>query len=608
MPDPVVLPPDQVPVEELLPHRPPLLFVRRLLEWRRHHAAAEAVIDPSWLWPDAQTVPRPLLIEAIAQTVAAAVGYESLVDRLPREEGLLVSCRKFSFHRDVPARTALRVEIYEERTIRPFGMGQGKVMIGGDLVAEGDLQFVSLNPEGRPVDRQEIAESGPPSPPQAGPIDLSPLDIHSLARAGAVALGVNVGKGDRVLIALPNGALFLAALLGTWEQGAEALLVDSGSGPDIRKATDFLRPKIAVLEGEPMEAEILSGIDRKEPGLAHVPSGPLMLFTSGSTGEPRGVLTSCERLMPEALFLQTLLGLGPGVRAASLVPWSHAYGFIVGLLAPLSSGCDLILSQVSTPREMLEVMGADRSDVVLSTPAQLGPLARLALSAGQGRFARIVSSGASLPETVGDLWRRDLKTEVIEIYGSTETGGVAYRKEKGAFIPFPHVAWRIATDPDHDGELEVRSLVVSDQAVGPGGRWFALKDPDGWYRTGDSARIDGQGFALLGRTDRIVKIGGKRISLDEIERAILATGLVEDAAVWAGKRRSRPDLELRAAVTPLSANLAELEDRLRSDLPSFKRPRRIAALESFPGSREGKKSIERIAEAAEDADKDRRKK
>jgi len=145
----------EIPVEQLLPHRPPFLFVSRLVLCEPGHAVAEARIDPSWLWgARAGTVPRALMIEILAQTVGAATAYEAMIENRERESGLLVAARRFSFSKDVTASELLESETWEGRMMKPFGSARGIVRCRGEIVAQGELQFISLNPDGGITERQ----------------------------------------------------------------------------------------------------------------------------------------------------------------------------------------------------------------------------------------------------------------------------------------------------------------------------------------------------------------------------------------------------------------------------------------------------------------------
>jgi len=150
-----IISPREIPVERLLPHRPPFLFVSRLVLCEPGHAVAEARIDPSWLWgTEAGTVPRAIMIEILAQTVGAATAYEAMIENRERERGLLVAARRFSFSKDVAASELLESETWEGRMMKPFGSARGVVRCGGETVALGELQFISLNPDGGITERR----------------------------------------------------------------------------------------------------------------------------------------------------------------------------------------------------------------------------------------------------------------------------------------------------------------------------------------------------------------------------------------------------------------------------------------------------------------------
>jgi len=440
---------------------------------------------------------------------------------------------------------------------------------------------------------------------------MTPESAAAMADSAAALFRNRKITGGRVILALKNSTAFAAALLGGFKAGLEMVLVDHGSLSDIQKALDLTGAAAVIAEEEQYAALCSCGAVLMHPGEftsvraerssgSRLPdSGNYVLFTSGSTGGPRGVVYSMERIRPELESLKRILSLKKGERVTSLVSWCHIYGLHAGLLAPLDAGCSVRIANEAAPARMLEIMHAEVSDVVLLTPAQLRPLGTLAMARQRRSYSRLASSGAHLADDVSEVWRDTLGAKVTDIYGSTEAGGVAFRTGQTVFSPFEHVECMVrpgkrGAEESTPDELFVRSPVSALSALGEGEEESGLVDDDGFLATGDAVEKADNGFVLIGRMDGIVKLGGRRVSLHEIEKTIMSTGLAENAVAWMHKRGAGHERELWAAVVPAASDTAEIRRRLGEALPPYRRPRRIVALESFPGTRPGKISIEML--------------
>ena len=190
----------------------------------------------------------------------------------------------------------------------------------------------------------------------------------------------------------------------------------------------------------------------------------------------------------------------------------------------------------------------------------------------------MLSSGA--PLSAADAAAFFARTGIwpLEIYGSTETGGIAVRRQDVAdapWSPLPGVDCRVVGDI-----LSVRSPFVSPDAG---------QDSDGYFATADRAqeRPDGR-FQLLGRADGVVKVGGKRVELADIETLLLALDRVQDAVVMALPLESGRGQEIVALVA--SDRLpGDLTRELREKLPSISWPRRLRSVRAIPTTAAGKR-------------------
>lgn len=349
-----------------------------------------------------------------------------------------------------------------------------------------------------------------------------------LARAGAWAV---LGRRDgaaRVALYHEDSLEFAAALLGAWAAGKTVWL-----------PADVLPATCAMLAGQvdefwgrfppgqapcaPNDTDVapppdFSGIDA---GFA-----ALVVFTSGSTGTPVAIPKRLAQLTDEVQTLERHFGAGLGDAAIlATVSHQHIYGLLFRVLWPLAAGRAIDALRLEFP-ETMAVQIAARPCVLLTSPAHLKRLPEHIDWRGAAACVRAVfSSGGLLEAGAAHHAAATFGRMPVEVYGSSETGGVAWRqrgfdKQDGddGWTPLPGVGWRL-----DDGVLAIRSAHAE---AGQGG--------DGWLRTADRAGDLGGGrFLLHGRADRLVKIEEKRVSLDALEAALLATGLAREARVLA---------------------------------------------------------------------------
>jgi acyl-coenzyme A synthetase/AMP-(fatty) acid ligase len=329
------------------------------------------------------------------------------------------------------------------------------------------------------------------------------------------------------------------------------------------------------------------------PGLAAldlarepIPGGRIEFWTSGSTGEPKRLVKDLAQLEAEVAMLERTFGARlEGCVMAGTVPHHHIYGCLFRLLWPLHAGRPFLIQPCGDPDSFLRTLEALPRTALVASPAHLSRLpALLDLSALPKPPAAVFSSGGPLAHGDALAWRACVPEGVAEIYGSTETGGIAWRSQ-GADPQ--SVLWRPVDDVAlayADGALVVTSFRA-------GGAPLRLED---------AAEPAGDGrFRLLGRLDRVVKLEEKRISLPELEKALETHPWVQRAAlvVLAGARPA-----LGAVVVPqpgAPAERATLVHELRIHLgrrfEGQALPRRWRFPDALPYDERGKLTAQALA-------------
>jgi acyl-coenzyme A synthetase/AMP-(fatty) acid ligase len=241
--------------------------------------------------------------------------------------------------------------------------------------------------------------------------------------------------------------------------------------------------------------------------------------TSGSGGAPKCIVKRFGqlRLENEALERQW----GPQLEGAVIVaavPHYHMYGVNLRILWPLI-GRRPFTSRTYTLPAALTADIAGRRCVIVASPAFLSRVENVDQLPDASQVAGVFSSGAPLPEETAKRLKQDWGHAPIEIYGSTETGGIAWRRFSGVA---DDRVWR----PLDEVEIDLRAEPVGERL------WVKSAWTDGadWFATGDFARRDSSGgFSLAGRVDDIVKFEDKRVSLEQMRRRLVRHAWARDA-------------------------------------------------------------------------------
>lgn len=258
--------------------------------------------------------------------------------------------------------------------------------------------------------------------------------------------------------------------------------------------------------------------------------GTISIFTSGSTGEPKKIDKRWQQLKTEIKVLeQTWGGQLGGAHIVSTISHQHIYGLLFKVLWPLFCGRCFDSAVYQYPEPLLERIAKLPAVALISSPAHLKRIPKMIdLARAKGRLVAVFSSGGPLPNDAAAGITRALDLGVIEVFGSTETGGVAYRSQTqpGAITPWtPLPQVNIRPDPE-DGCLLIHS---------------PFEGSGTWCKMGDIVELldDGR-FHTQGRADKIVKVEEKRLSLAEVEARLAASDLIAEAAatVLDGNRRS----------------------------------------------------------------------
>ena len=316
-----------------------------------------------------------------------------------------------------------------------------------------------------------------------------------------------------VALFLSDARLFSIWLLACWQDGRCVIL----PGDATPGTAQQLQARGALLLGDFAKAV------RREPpeSAAMTTLGPLTdalpaveVFTSGSTGQPVCIAKTLRQLDAEVQVLEQIFGadLACDLEFNTTVSHQHLYGLLFSVLWPLARAQHALAHSLTYPEELI---ARDQNYLLISSPAFLKRLPRELPWPKPSRCQRLFSSGGPLPTSAAYSARECLGVRVNEIYGSSETGGIARRNDPNAsWIPQPGVEVRMK---DH-ACLAIRSPFLPN---------------DEWFVTADRAQRTADGFMLMGRDDRIIKIEEKRISLTALENSLQAHRWVSEARIVA---------------------------------------------------------------------------
>ncbi|MFN8218377.1 MAG: 3-phosphoshikimate 1-carboxyvinyltransferase [Solirubrobacterales bacterium] len=363
---------------------------------------------------------------------------------------------------------------------------------------------------------------------------------HALRRSGARVLAV----ADRF-----RGRDHLAetvALLGGAEPGlgVEHVLVAAGAAPRPLPADDGVRWHRLDGGGRRADREALAARRPATDTTAH------LFFTSGTSGEPKGVLHRYDTLTRAAFMEVEHLGLGREDRMFIPTPLAHQTGFLYGMWLAFVLGSTQILQDVWDPGLGIEALRRWEGTFVQAATPFLADIVRGVEEGEQAPPALrlFVVTGAAVPRALAARATETLSAAVCGAWGSTESclaaladpaddpaqiWGADGRALAGTELRVTDEDGR-ELEPGEEGNFEVRSRCLFEGYLGRPDLTEAAFTPDGWYRTGDLATIDADGYLrITGRVNDVINRGGEKVPVAEIEQLLYEHPAIEDVAIVA---------------------------------------------------------------------------
>lgn len=370
-----------------------------------------------------------------------------------------------------------------------------------------------------------------------------------------------------------------------------------------------------VRENLSLGDKITAAIGPVFPGLvrrqARYKSPGVILFTSGTEGEPKGVVLSHENVMANVEQVRAHIGLSPeSDKLFNPLPTFHCFGLTVGAILPLVAGIQVIFHPTPLqPREIVKRIRDNKATILLATDTFISQYARTGREGDMDSIRLAVCGAERVKDETRALVRRKFEIEILEGYGATEASPVVAanqweRNKPGTVgLLMSDMEWKLepVEGIPEGGRLLIKGPNIMLGYLRPSNPGVLERPEDGWHDTGDVVAIDEDGFIrIMGRVKRFAKIGGEMVSLAVVENCA--------SAIW-------PD-NLHAAVTlpdPRKGEqivlLSESPDCNREDIlawaqnhgvPELAVPRRVYHVDEVPVLGTGKVDYGAVKKKAED--------
>jgi len=467
--------------------------------------------------------------------------------------------------------------------------------------------------------------------------------LEQSERFAAALAGIGVGKGDRVALMLPNSfeyviSFFAAARLGAVvvqlnplyagrelehilsDSGAKAIVVHEGGYPRLCEVREGLPLERAIVAGESgeLEGSDLSFGDLLRSGAGSVPEAPVdpdedvavLQYTGGTTGISKGAMLTHRSLLVNieaniSLAMEEPRDLDGG-KTVAVAPFFHVFGNVVILLTSIHYGMNLLLVPRFQVDEMMRLIKRER-------PVMLGGVATIFTALhnypemekyGLGEVLLYISGGASVPAELLRSFQRRTGRPIWEGYGLSEAGTVTINTylrgpvPGSVGVPMPTLDVKVVDPetgerempPGEPGELLIKGpQVMKGYWNMPGETSLTLRD--GWFHTGDIARMDEEGYLyIVDRKKDMINVSGYKVYPREVEEVLYAHPEVVEAVAVGSPDPYRGEVVKAFVVRKEGSALTEEElvEYCRGELAPYKVPRAVEFREELPKSAVGK--------------------
>ncbi|MEZ6124343.1 MAG: acyl-CoA synthetase [Planctomycetaceae bacterium] len=475
--------------------------------------------------------------------------------------------------------------------------------------------------------------------------DVSTTYSQLVQRSAAVASALLDGTSDlqeaRIAYLVPAGADYVSTQWGVWRAGGVAVplsasatdreleytLTDSQSSVVVTDQTTAGRLQ-ELCDRLKIRLLVLEDVGELQVSLPNVTAdrAALMLYTSGTTSKPKGVVTTHRCIQAQIESLVTAWQWQPDDRIPLFLPLHHIHGIINIMSCALWTGATIETFSRFDADSILQRIRTDAYTLFMAVPTIYVRLIELleAMPASErqetvaaiGRLRLMVSGSAALPASVHESWTQLTRQHLLERYGMTEIGMAlanpldGQRRPGTVGQPLPGVEVRlisesrdVVTDENVPGEIQVRGETVFREY------WnrpeaTAASFQDGWFCTGDIAVLEDGYYRIMGRSSvDIIKSGGYKLSALEIEASLLDHPSIAACAV-VGMPDDTWGEAVSAAIVLKPGNaltLEELRTWCKDRISPYRIPRALRTVDDLPRNAMGKVTKPAVTELFREA-------
>lgn len=315
-----------------------------------------------------------------------------------------------------------------------------------------------------------------------------------------------------------------------YTQGKRSLAIVTSSDKleQVKEIVDIInRGEIPILFDHAMHSSSKKAYNIYQNNLSNDPSMPqdteIILFTSGTTGNPIGVFKNRENIESEVAVHKKWLSKKTFEQCLVTVPFFHIYGFLFGFSIPTAMKMNIITKEHFLPNEILDICSS-KPTLCITNPVFIRSMLKMNYSNYTLTDTLFISSSGPLEAYEAEAFEKKYQTTLVQIYGSSETGGIA-KREANEILWTPLDGVSIS---EIDNILHVDSPFVSRYIYDE--KFIRIEHP---FKTTEVVKLKDDKFEITGRVVELVKIGGKRLSIIEIERFLEDIDDIDEALVEA---------------------------------------------------------------------------
>lgn len=442
-------------------------------------------------------------------------------------------------------------------------------------------------------------------------------------RRGCLLAGLGIGAGDRVVIRHGGSLSFFADLFATWQAGACAVCLNAGStNNEVENIIAFTDAKLVLISAEmPGDGELSApvvcaetyGGNSADPFGANLDSDALMLFTSGTTGAPKGVLHTFRSLLSRLSLNRAFIGDDRLEKTLCMLPTHFGHGLIGNCLTPIMAGKHLFLgpaTSVQSAAKLGNLIDENAITFMSSVPSFWKLVLKVAKAPTKASLRRVQVGSAPLS---ADLWHQIMDwagtDDVVNMYGITETanwlGGASAADGAPGDGRIGHMWGGSAAVLQEDGSIVPigagEILVQSPSLMKEYFKRPDLTEPvlnKGWFHTGDIGRIEPNGeMWLTGRAKYEINRGGMKVHPEDIDILLESHSDVQEACAFAIPDEAIGEIVGVAVclVDDAKAEITDLKAWCRERLVKEKNPDRWYLVDEIPKTDRGKINRDTVA-------------